>query len=306
MMDRTSYIGGSDVASILGISPWKSAYSLYLEKIGDLQQENDPKKEKIFSRGKRLEPVVIEMLVDELKSRGHEVEILERNKRYQHPEFPFLACEIDVELRIDGEEMNGEIKTVHPFAAKDWGNEGTDEIPLYYTAQVAHGLMIKPRKRAIVAALIGADDLRIHFVDQDQELIDLIMKKEIAFWQRVQDRDPPEPSNANDIKYLYARDQGLVIDADEELAALCVELKGHKNTLKSLESMIDEISTRIKLKMGDASLAIYEGRKICSWSSNKDSKSVDWKSIAMSFNPDANLIAMHTIKKAGNRPLLIK
>lgn len=305
-MNRQGYIGGADTAAILGISPWKSPYQLYMEKVGEWQEEIDEKRKRIFARGRRLEPVVVEMLVDELKSDGHDVEIIERNKRYLDPELDYLRSEIDVELVIDGEEINGEIKTVTPFAAKEWGEQGTDEIPLHYTAQVLHGLMIKPRKRAIVAALIGADDLRVHFVDRDQDAIDMIRKKEIAFWNRIVNREPPDPVTATDIKYLYRKDQGLVMDADDELASLCAELRGHKQTAKALEELIDELVTKIKLKMGDASVLMYQGKKIATWASNKDGQTTDWKSLAMSLNPGAELINQFTKAKQGARPFLIK
>lgn len=305
-MNRQGYIGGSDAAAILGISPFKSPYQLYMEKVGEWQEEIDEKRERIFARGRRLEPIVVEMLVDELKSDGHDVEIIERNHRYTDPELNYLKSEIDVELVIDGEEVNGEIKTVTPFAAKEWGEQGTDEIPLHYTAQVLHGLMIKPRKRAIVAALIGADDLRVHFVDRDQDAIDMIRKKEIEFWNRIVNREPPDPVTATDIKYLYRKDQGLVMDADDELASLCAELRGHKQTAKALEELIDELVTKIKLKMGDASVLMYQGKKIATWASNKDGQTTDWKSLAMSLNPSAELINQFTKAKQGARPFLIK
>ena len=138
-MDRRTYIGGSDTAAILGVSPWKSKFTLYQEKIGEWQQEITPEKERIFARGKRWEPIVIEMLIDELEDRGHDVQVAGRNNRIKDSEHDFLAAEIDLELIVDGELINGEVKTVHPFASKDWGEQGTDEIPLYYTAQVLHG-----------------------------------------------------------------------------------------------------------------------------------------------------------------------
>ena len=34
MPDRTKFIGGSDVAAILGVSKWKTPFQLYQEKIG--------------------------------------------------------------------------------------------------------------------------------------------------------------------------------------------------------------------------------------------------------------------------------
>lgn len=168
--DRSKFIGGSDTAAILGVSPWKSAFQLYQEKTGEYQEEITPAKQKIFNRGKRWEPIVIEMLVDELEDRGHDVKIITRNQRYIDPDYGFLAAEIDLELLLDGQHINGEMKTVHPFAAKDWGEQDTDEIPIYYTSQVSHGQMVTGRNRTIVAALIGADGTVSDVIQGSSEL----------------------------------------------------------------------------------------------------------------------------------------
>jgi hypothetical protein len=269
----------------------------------------------LFDRGHRWEPVVVEMLVDELLDRGHDVQIIDRNARYQDPEFPFLACELDLELLIDGEEHNAEIKTVSPFAAKAWGEQDTDEIPLYYAAQVMHGLMVKPRKRAIVAALIGVDDLRLHQIERDEETIAAIRAKEVEFWRRVQERDAPEPTTADDVKWLYARDGGIVMEADEELVRLCEEIRQGKDIAKQCDARIETLSTRLKCAMGHASTLVYQGQKLATWKSNKDSTKTDWqqafeilqKSVAEA-NADEIVCAIRKSTKtvAGARPLLIK
>jgi putative phage-type endonuclease len=265
MPDRTTFIGGSDVGAIAGVSRWKSAFQLYQEKIGELVEQPDPEQEKRFKRGKRWEPIVVEMLLDELQSRGHTVEIIGRNARYTDPEFPFLACELDLELLIDGEEVNGEMKTVHPFAAKDWGEEGTDDIPVYYTAQVMHGLMIKPRRRAIVAALIGADDLRIHEVVRDDEIITGIRKMELEFWERVQTKNPPEITDPKDVKWLYAKDAGTVAEADDAIALVFQELKDKKALAKKVELDIEALETAVKLRMGEAATLLYRDSPLATW-----------------------------------------
>jgi putative phage-type endonuclease len=313
-IDRTQFIGGSDAAAILGVSPWKSAFRLYQEKIGEFTEEITPEKQRVFDRGHRWEPVVAEMVIDELQEQGRDVQIVCRNYRYSEIMFPFLACEIDMELRIDGEDCNVEIKTVHPFAAKEWGEEGSDEIPLHYLAQVMHGLMIVPRRRCIVAALIGVDDLRIHWVDRDEETIAAIRAKEIEFWRRVQERDPPDPTTAEDVKWLYGRDAGIVMDADEEMARICAELHYQKTCASHCEKSIEKLSTRIKLAMGHASTLTYQGQKIATWKSNKASSVTDWQAAfeLLQSNTQAsaeeicNAIRGATKTAPGNRPLLIK
>lgn len=312
--DRAAFIGGSDVAAILGVSPWKSAFRLYQEKIGEFVEEVTPAKQKLFNRGHRWEPVVVDMLIDELRDHGHDVQIIGRNARYQDAHHPFLACELDLELLIDGEETNGEMKTVHPFAAKEWGEQDTDEIPLHYAAQVMHGLMIKPRRRCVLAALIGADDLRVHWVERDEETIAAIRAKEIEFWQRVQERNAPDPASADDVKWLFPRDSGIVMEADDDLFAAVTHLAGLKAELKRLDSTAESTATRIKSAMGHASTLIYQGQKIATWRSNKESTKTDWKAAFEHLQQNTGASAeqiVNAVRSAsksvpGARPLLIK
>lgn len=304
--DRSLFIGGSDTAAVLGISPWKSQFRLYQEKTGAFREEITTAKQRIFDRGHRWEPIVIEMLIDELQDRGHDVQVICRNALYADPLHPFLACELDLELLIDGEETNGEMKTVHPFAAKDWGEEDSDEIPIYYAAQVMHGLMVKPRRRAVVAALVGADDLRVHWVDRDEETIAGIRAKEVEFWRRVQERDPPDPSTSEDIKWLYGKDAGEVMDADDELLTLCRDLQSAKAIEKQASDAVESLSTRLKLAMGNAAILQHEGRTLATWKTNKDSTKTDWKAAYMDLAAHPGHIKQFTTTAAGNRPLLLK
>lgn len=307
-LDRSSYIGGADVAAILGISPWLSPFMLYQKKIGEFKEVVTPAKQKIFDRGHRWEQIVVEMLVDELTERGHEVKILAQNQRYKDPEHSFLAAEIDLELLIDGEEVNGEAKTVSPFAAKAWGAEDSDDIPLYYAAQVAHGLMIKPRRRAVVAALTGFDDKpRVHWIDRDDETIAAIRAKEVEFWARVQDRRPPEPSTLADVMFLYKRDGGTVMTASETLAETCARLRHCKSAAIALNTEIEVLATKVKLAMGgNATLVNSSGSPLCTWKNNKAGSKTNWQAIAEAMQAPAELIKQHTAATIGNRVFLVK
>ena len=276
--DRTTFIGGSDVAAILNVSHWKTCFQLYQEKIGEFVDESSPERDKRLNRGKRWEPVVVEMLIDELIARGHEVEIIGRNARYSDPEYPFLQAEIDLELLIDGEEVNGEMKTVHPFSAKEWGEEGTDEMPVYYTAQCMHGLMVKPRRKVIVAALIGADDLRIHELVRDDLLIAVIRQKAVEFWERVQTRNPPPITEPQDVKRMFWRDAGTILEADDSLATVCQDLKFLKEKAKNLEIDIETLENALKLRMGEAATLVYLDKPIATWKTQQ-TKKIDSKAL---------------------------
>jgi putative phage-type endonuclease len=306
-LNRNEYIGSSDAAAILGLSPWQSEFMLYQKKIGEYTEEITPAKQKIFDRGHRWEEIVVEMLVDELENQGHDVKIIGRNNRYQDSQYPFIKAEIDVELLIDGEEVNGEAKTVSPFAAKAWGEEGSDSIPIYYAAQVMHALMVKPRERTVVAALTGFDDKPIiHWIVRDEETIDIIRAKEVAFWERIQNRNPPDPETLEDVSYLFQRDLGTIYEADDTVLNMCQDIKRRKSEIKTLEDIVNEQILTLKKLIGDAATVKYADYVIASWKNNKDSQKTDFPALIKAINPDPELIARYTKIVPGNRPLLIK
>lgn len=265
--DRATFIGGSDAAAVLGVSRWQTPYQLWLEKTKQWTPAPDPDRERRFTRGKFLEPYVLDVLLRELREAGHEIDVLNRNGGWIDPEHKFLACELDFEARMDGEEYNGEIKTVHPFGAGDWGDAGTDEIPIDYTAQAQHGMMVRRRDKCIVAALIGSDDLRIHQVPRDDELITHLRAAEVEFWRRVQEMDPPAPINLQDLAHLVplSRDAEIAIAADSELHHDLLRLRA----IKGAAAEADLLEFRIKREMGDAARLALDGKTVATWKADK-------------------------------------
>jgi predicted phage-related endonuclease len=58
--DRRTYIGGSDIAGILGLDPYgKTPLTVYLAKIGELEGITDPEKKKFLERRKRWEGPIV-------------------------------------------------------------------------------------------------------------------------------------------------------------------------------------------------------------------------------------------------------
>ena len=165
-MNRVGFIGGSDIAAILGVSKWKTPYALWCEKMGQASETVTQEKEKIFSRGKRLEPYIVQMVADD-----YGMVATDRNWIYTDQEHDFFRCEVDVEFGEYENRENGEIKTVHPFASREWGEELTDDLPLAYVAQCQWGLMVTEREVCHVFALIG-DDLRRYKVTRDERVIE--------------------------------------------------------------------------------------------------------------------------------------
>ena len=244
--DRRGWIGGSDVSSIFGVNPWKTALELFEEKTAPefIPPEVTPEREKLFNRGRKLEPLVLEMLQEE-----HGITPFKRNTRYSDYECPWMKAEVDFEV-VDSEKMvtiNGEVKTVSPFAASDWGTEQTDEIPLYYCLQVMHGLMVTGRTEAIVAALIGADDLRLYHVSFDEELAAEIRKRVVQFWTgHVIPRVPPPVQTVGDIHRSLYKYGGFSVEMDAELSVSLNGLRDVKKAEKELKEMKEKYEMEVK------------------------------------------------------------
>ena len=273
--DRSTYIGGSDAAAILGLSPWKTALDVYLDKTGEREQE-DPSKAKIFARGKRMEPYIIDLLAED-----EGINIIHRGQRYQSPQHPFMAAEIDAEY-FDaglGSVQNIEIKTAHPFGVKEWGEELSDSVPLHYVVQAMHGLMVTGRQLCTFGVLIGSDDFRIYRVERDEETITAMREKEIEFWQRVQDRNPPEPTTTSDIRRLFERDAGTAIEASAEMFEAYSNLRATKQAIKELEAEGDLLQEKLQVFMADAARLTMGGKDLITWKT-QSTRRLDQKALA--------------------------
>lgn len=258
-MDRTKYLGGSDVAGILGISPWRTPLEVYLDKVQPRMKPVDPSRQKVFTRGQRMEPYVIDLLSEETG-----LEIIHRGNRYIHRDYGFIAAEIDAEAAT-GENI--EIKTVSPFKAKEWGEVQTDAIPVHYTAQAMHGLMVTGKQVCVFGVLIGGDDFRVYQVERDEEIIQAILEKEIAFWDRIRHLNPPEASTVSDIALMFEKDAGTSIEADGKALALFNDLRDMKARFKSLEEEIAVSEEKLKLYMQEHSILTLGGKPLCTWKS---------------------------------------
>lgn len=224
-LDRAAYLGSSDIAAVLGLSPWKTALDVWLEKTGQPVAPPDPEKEKLFRRGKRMEPVVIDMLRDE----GYRIvkqSTPDYPNRYVHPAYEWAAAEIDAEAIVDGELVNVEVKTVHPWAAAGkYGEAGTDEIPVEYAAQGAYGQWVTERQRTLFAVLIGSDNLIPYWLERDKETILGIGLKAVEFWNLVRTNTPPEPQRLEDIHRMFRRGAPTRVVADQRIEAAAMELR---------------------------------------------------------------------------------
>lgn len=126
LLDRRKGIGGSDVATILGLNKWKSPYQLWLEKTGQIDLEHTESEPAYWGN------VLEEVVAKEFQERTGK-KVRRKNQVFEHPLHPFLRANIDRD--VVGENALLECKTANAFLGKEW--EG-DEVPLSYLCQVQH------------------------------------------------------------------------------------------------------------------------------------------------------------------------
>lgn len=250
--DRQGYIGGSDAAAIVGISPWKTPLELYLEKRGEVPIEDISDKGYIYW-GNALEALVAG---EYSKRTGRNIRRV--NSLIRHPEHEFIGAHID-RMVLDGERIL-EVKTSSRGA--DWA-EG---IPPYYYPQVQHYLAVTGREVCDVAVLIGGNDFRIIEVPRDDEAIEGLILLEREFWTRVLAGDPPAPRTAADAARRWANAQKGTVEATEEQARAVAELVVLRQQIRSLQDREAELELKTKNAIADKGEDLtWQGRVLATW-----------------------------------------
>lgn len=265
MIDRTKFIGGSDLAGILGISKWISPYQLYLQKIGELIRKETQEKLDFFERRKLAEPYVLS--IQEYHDKIIPVHV---NRRFYDEKFPFLSSEIDFEYEdkdFGNSIQNGEIKTISPYDySGTFGEELTNEIPNEYLCQAMHNLGVTGREKCRMIVMGHWDDYRRYEIYRDEELIEMLRNRAIEFWQRIQDRNPPPPVTVGD--FNLRKPMLRSITATTDMIQLVEKIKKYKGYKKDLESFEEDL----KLYIGDYEGIITElGTQLATWKQQKSS-----------------------------------
>lgn len=269
---RQTGIGGSDAASAVGLSPYKTGYQLYLEKRGEAQAE-DLAGNSSVEWGTRLEDVIADAYAEKTQQKVHRV-----NQMLRHPEHRYMIANLD--RRIVGTPHGLEIKTADKWAAigDEWGPDGTDKVPMHYIIQVQHYMAVTGYKRFDVAALIGGNDLRIYHIPRDESLIEMLIKLEGDFWRGVQDGIPPMAATYEEATKKFPMQRiGSEIEATDDIRALVVRLAQRKADEKAIKHEISRIQASIGEFFGDHEALYYQRQRIATWKEQSTGVQLDSK-----------------------------
>lgn len=241
--NRRNYIGGSEIAAVMGQSRWKTPLQVWAEKTGEVPPEDISDKEHV-QLGTELEDFVAKKF-----ERVTGMKVRKAPKRYIHPDYPFMRCQVD--RLITGTDYLLEVKTCSAWKEKEWEGE---EIPIEYILQVTWQLMVTGRKVGYIAVLIGGQKFRWKKIEADYKLMATLKQGTIDFWEMVQDKTPPMAmAQDNDFMVkLYPEAEDKLLEASQDVNDAIGALQLIKAEQISLAKKRKEIEAKIKAIIGEA------------------------------------------------------
>jgi len=300
-VDRSKYIGGSDIGAILGLSPFKSPLELWLEKTGKKINQAD-------SLPLRFGSFAEEFVASEY-SRSTGFELVHDESIYIHPEHPFMSAHIDRFILGDGGDQPPtkilECKTANSFSTGSWGEAGTDQVPMSYLCQCIWYMAITKIQRADLAVLFGNSDFRIYQITQDQALENLVIEKAITFWEDYVLKDiAPSAINQSDCHLLFQKgDPQKTVNASSEDLELSKRLHLLNEEMATREDEIASIKQVFMSAMGDAESLLYQNQLLATWKEPKPSYRLDSKRLELEH---PQLVTEYQVPIQNSRRLVIK
>jgi putative phage-type endonuclease len=190
---RRSGIGGSDVAAIMGLSKWKSAYQVWEDKLGisDDGYDNDS-----MLWGRLLEPVIRQHY-----AQLNGVHVYDIASPLRNPAYPYLVANADGAVaKSQGAVAHKglEIKTAR--YTDEWGPEDTDQVPFAYLLQINHYMLVAGVSEWDVAVLFMGSMYRQYTIKANKELQEQISAACEEFWiNHVMTGNPPPPTCYGDV-----------------------------------------------------------------------------------------------------------
>ena len=247
---RRQGIGSTDAAAILGKSRWKTPLHVYLDKRGELiDEDSEPKR-----WGRLLENVVATAYEEHT---GNHV-VLPAQSTYVHEHHPELLCSLDRIVQDGHEDFILECKTSE--TADGWGQEGSDDIPDEYLIQVQHQMMVTGYKRADVAVLIAGNRFKRYIVQSSPGIQTPLLRIELDFWKKIQRCDAPDlewshPETGNLLKRMYGVDESYRIALEEEAKQMVREYLICHEEVKGAEQKKERMKLELLALMKRAAFA---------------------------------------------------
>lgn len=248
---RRTGISSSDVAAIVGLSPWETAHDVYAKKRGLVPDEEPTLRMRM---GTALEDLLAELYTERtgqaLVRTGltykspHSAWMLATPDRFRPVAYPSLGPIHLAELKLAGDRLS-----------EDWGADG-DAVPDYVRCQCAWQMAVLEADRCDVAAIVG-DEFKVFFLVRNLALESTLVDACAAFWRdTTRGIAPPvdgSPGSRRLLEALYhEQPPPTVLRATGPLERHIDRYVDAADALKAWEASKEEAANQIRAAMGEA------------------------------------------------------
>lgn len=258
---RNTYIGGGNIAAILGLDPWQPAWAVYKKLRGEWNAPDDEQRQ--MRRGKLFEQPILELF--KWDHPGFELQYPAPFLKGDRPHFggspDAYLTSTAFDLRV-----GAEVKSVNERNFRDWGPSGTDQAPPYYVAQCMWYLGLDPTvDEWWLIAQIGADDQRVYPIRRDPDLIEWMQRQAEAFWQQIQAGIEPPLDTSHDraleaVRAAFGIRDTVAVIADEKLQHWRAVEHEARATARQYEATADAAKAHLLRALGDGFVLSGGGR----------------------------------------------
>lgn len=275
--ERKNYIGGSDVAAILGESSYSTPLQVWMRKKGLIDPVDSTP---IMEFGNVFEPVMADNF-----SHTTGLKVRRVNESFIHSEHTFLRANIDRQI-LNGDGVDGtgvlELKTTTSHRLKSLDGE----YPIEWKYQVMQYLSLTGYNYAYLF-IYERDTCKYYepiLIQRDETWIAETQKKLIHWWQKHMVEDiRPDPINGEDALLLYpdAAD-GTVVEASAEDQAYYEELVKVRQKMNDLQFEKDLLEAFLKNSIGEGERLVAGGRDLLTWK-NQEANRLDSKALKQRY-----------------------
>jgi putative phage-type endonuclease len=262
---RRCGIGASDVAAILGVSPWGSAYQVWADKTGKTDLDDESTVNDAMRWGRLLENTILDAWA--MRDR---MQTIHRNSLFRAWDVEWMQATVDGVVVAEPTSWEladavglAEVKTDGYTAWED------DEPPPHYEIQAQWQMLVCGVTHTWFPVLHGGRRLRIYETDAHPGLQQRLVERMGAFWTDHVLADTPPPAQGSDVGFigrLHPADTGKTVEANERMEEAWAELVDAKEVEKLATVRVQDLQAEIQAFMEDAdTLLDAEGRPLVTW-----------------------------------------
>jgi putative phage-type endonuclease len=260
---RQTGIGASEIAQALGIAPpsWGSPMALYLRKRGEVPEVHDNAR---MRWGRLLEGAILKRFLECHPEFRDGPQLTARLYRSGQREWQLatpdavvfdkrygFAYDKGARRTADGVPVVVEIKTA---SSRDgWGEERSDEVPVYYRAQVLQNMDVVGADVAWMPVLFNGSDYREYRIERDKDDVNILRARGAQFWRMVQDGTPPTMDGLEATTRAMKVAWGIEDDKTTQVPRDLIErLRRSKALKKRIETLYARHENELRAALQDA------------------------------------------------------